>query len=259
MRVIVPFGPRKIMGFIIGFTDESSHNKLKEILNILDLTPVLTKELLELGRWIAEETISFYITSLQAMLPQVLKAQYKKEIIRLGEEGLPTELEHLFAGRSSIPFEEFENSSISYYQLQKAVQDGDIAMEYLVKSKITKKYVTMLKPGKPGYLLEEALIDLSKQAKKQHLLLSYFIEHPEPVEKQKLKKSVNVTDSTVKTLVDKQLLETERVEVYRNPYNDKMITRTKPMSLTSEQKAAIKPINENIAAHEHDVVLLHGV
>src|SRR5690625_733149 len=193
------------------------------------------------------------------MLPQVLKAQYKKEIIRLGEEGLPIELEALFAGRSSIPFEEFENSSISYYQLQKAVQNGDITMEYLVKSKITKKYVTMLKPGKPGYLLEEALIDLSKQAKKQHLLLSYFIEHPEPVEKQKLKKSVNVTDSTVKTLVDKQLLETERVEVYRNPYNDKMITRTKPMSLTSEQKAAIKPINENIAAHEHDVFLLHGV
>jgi primosomal protein N' (replication factor Y) len=259
MRVIVPFGPRKVMGFIIDFTDESRHENLKEILNILDLTPVLTKELLELGRWIAEETISFYITSLQAMLPQVLKAQYKKEIVRLGEEGLPTELEHLFAGRSSIPFEEFENSSISYYQLQKAVQDGDIAMEYLVKSKITKKYVTMLKPAKPDYLLEEALLDLSKQAKKQHLLLSYFIEHPEPVEKQKLKKMMNVTESTMKTLLDKQLLETERVEVYRNPYNDRMITRTEAMPLTDEQKKAMKPINERINGNEHEVFLLHGV
>ncbi|MFA1818622.1 primosomal protein N' [Virgibacillus oceani] len=259
MRVIVPFGPRKVMGFIVDFTDESNHDNLKEILNILDLTPVLTKELVDLGGWIAEETISFYITALQAMLPQVLKAQYKKEIVRLGDEELSLELEHLFTGRDSIPFEEFESSPISYYQLQKAVHDGNITMDYLVKSKITKKYVSMVKPAKPDYLLEEALVGLSKQAKKQHVLISYFIEHPEPVEKPKLKKLVNVTDSTVKTLVDKQILETERVEVYRNPYNDRMIARTEAMSLTDEQQSAIKPINEHISSNEHEVFLLHGV
>ncbi len=29
MRVIVPFGPRKIMGFVVQITDQSSFNKLK--------------------------------------------------------------------------------------------------------------------------------------------------------------------------------------------------------------------------------------
>ncbi|GAB3793728.1 primosomal protein N' [Virgibacillus kimchii] len=259
MRVIVPFGPRKVMGFIIGFTDESSHERLKEIQDILDLTPVLTKELLDLGKWIADETISFYITALQAMLPQVLKAQYKKEIVRLNELELPTELEYLFAGRDRITYEEFENASISYYQLQRAVQDGDITIEYLVKSKVTKKYVTILKPAKPVHLLEEALADLSKHANKQKKILSYFIEYPEPVEKQKLKKIIDVTDSTLKTLVDKNLLITDRVEVYRNPYNDRMIAKTKALPLTEEQKTVMKPINECIAKNRHDVFLLHGV
>ncbi len=259
MRVIVPFGPRKVMGFITGFTDESSHGKLKEIIDVLDITPVLTDELLELGKWIADKTISFYITVLQAMLPQVLKAHYKKEIVRLSEMELNPELEYLFAGRDRIQYEEFEGASMSYYHLQKAVQDGDIAIEHLVKSKITKKYTTMLKPAKPVHLLEEALLDLSKQAKKQRKILSYFIEHPDPVEKQKFKSELNVTESTVKTLVDKQLLESDKVEVYRNPYNDKMIKRTEALPLTEEQKAAIKPVNEHIANQEHEVFLLHGV
>lgn len=259
MRVIVPFGPRKVMGFVIDFSDASNHDKLKEIQNILDLTPVLTRELLELGGWIAEKTISFYITALQSMLPQVLKAQYKKELVRLSESTLPAGMDQLFAGRHSIPYEIFENSPISYYQLQKAIREGDIEIEYLVKSKITKKYVTMLKPAKPGHLLEEALLDLPKQAKKQKIILSHFIDHPQPVEKQKFKREIDVTEGTVKTLVDKKLLETEKVEVYRNPYDDKMITRTEPLALTEEQKTAIKPINASIANHEHEVFLLHGV
>src|SRR5690625_765749 len=193
------------------------------------------------------------------MLIQVYKAQYIKEIVRLSEWELSPELEALFAGRDRIRYEEFESASISYYQLQKAVQDGDITIEYLVKSKITKKYTTMLKPAKPIHLLEEALLDLSGQAKKQRMILSHFIEYPEPVEKQRFKQQINITESTVKTLVDKQLLETEKVEVYRNPYNDKMISRTEALPLTEEQKTAIKPVKKCIANQAHDVFLLHGV
>ena len=44
--------------------------------------PVLTKELLEIGKSLTRETISLQITTFQAMLPQVLKATYKKEIVR---------------------------------------------------------------------------------------------------------------------------------------------------------------------------------
>src|SRR5699024_8279177 len=92
MRVIVPFGPRKTTGFIIDFVEKSDYENLKPIIEILDITPVLTDELLKVGLWLAEETLSFYITAFQAMLPQVLKSTYEKEIELLNEEGLAEEL-----------------------------------------------------------------------------------------------------------------------------------------------------------------------
>lgn len=259
MRVTVPFGSRKIMGFVIGFTGHSSFDKLKHLSDVLDLTPVLTEELIELGKWLAEDTLSFYITAYQAMLPQVLKAQYKKELIRMNEATLSAELEQLFAGRDFISYEEFTSSSISYHRLQKAIQEGDVSVKYLVKSKITKKRLTMIKPAKESYLLEEALLDLPKNAKKQQLALEYFIEKPEEIEQKELLKRLNTTQSTIKSLVDKSLLQTARVEVYRNPYDETSFEQTFPLTLTKEQETAILPIKEKIAHDVHDVFLLHGV
>ncbi|OZU90371.1 primosomal protein N' [Virgibacillus indicus] len=259
MRVIVPFGPRKIMGFVVGKSSESSFDKLKEIVDVLDLIPALTPELLDLGKWLANETLSLYITALQAMLPQVMKAQYNKEIVRMTDSELSSEFENLFAGRDIIAYEEVEGSAISYYQLQKAVQDGDISIDYLVKSKITKKHVTMIKPARSPHLLEEAIYDLSKNAKKQLLLLQYFLEKPEAIAKQQLLKALKTTDSTVKALIDKGLLESFQMEVYRNPYDDDAFARTVALELTEEQTTAILPIKENISNEKHDVFLLHGV
>ncbi|MFC3040280.1 primosomal protein N' [Virgibacillus xinjiangensis] len=259
MRVVVPFGPRKVMGFVVGEAEETSFDKVKDIGDVLDLTPVLTSELIQLGEWLAKGTISFYITALQAMLPQVLKAQYKKELVRLTDGELDQQLENLFAGRHVIPYEEIEESIVAYRTIQKAVQDGDISMEYLVKSKETKKFVTMVRPGKEAYLLEEAHQDLPRNAKKQKQLLQYFIEFPDPIEKQLLLHKIGTTGSTLKNLEGKGLLETYRMETYRNPYEDGSFPQTTPLELTMEQATAIEPINKKISDKEHEVFLLHGV
>ncbi|MFZ3576552.1 primosomal protein N' [Virgibacillus sp. DJP39] len=258
MRVTVPFGPRKIMGFVIELTSTSSHTKLKEIVDVLDLTPVLTEELVRLGQWLAKDTVSLYITAFQVMLPQALKSHYKKELVRLAEELDPI-MESLFAGRDFITYEEFSESKVRYQELIKAVKDGDIEIEYLVKSRITRKFETMIKPGMADYLLEEAYNDMSKKAKKQRELLSYFIQHNEAIPKKKLMDKVNTSASTIKSLLDKKLLVSTKIEVYRNPYDDATIVQTSPLSLTTEQTDAIKPIKQSIENNTHDVFLLHGV
>ena len=259
MRVTVPFGPRNIMGFVVGLSDFSSFDKLRNINDVLDLTPVLTEELIDLGKWLAEDTLSFYITAYQAMLPQVLKAKYKKELVRLTEASLSPEMELLFAGRDYINYEEFTASSISYQQLKKNIEDGDIRIKYLVKSKITKKHVTMISLNQEIHLIEEALLDLPKNARKQRLILEYFLKHPKRIEQKTLLTHLNTTQSTIKTLVDKHLLKASKIEVYRNPYDDRSFKKTTPLTLTKEQELAILPIKEKINNNEHDVFLLHGV
>lgn len=259
MRVIVPFGPRKIMGFVVAIVSESAFNKLKPISEVLDLVPVLTGELLDLGKWLSKETLSLSITALQVMLPQVLKSKYEKELVRVSEEKLSFELEDLFAGRDVVDFEEFAASTLSYYQLQKAIEAGDIIVDYIVKSKITKKYETMVRPVLEEHLLQEARLDLSQKAKKQLAILDYFIEQPEEISQKLLLSKLHTTNNTVKALVDKNILETYQNEVFRNPYDDASIVRTEPLQLTDEQEGAIKPILESLEKHEHDVFLVHGV
>lgn len=259
MRVIVPFGPRKVMGFIVGERESSMISKLKPLHDILDLQPVLTKELLTLGKWLAEETISLQITTFQAMLPQVLKATYKKELVRMAESPLSDELETFFAGRDVVPYEEFIATSIPYLRLSEAVQDGDVAIEYIVKSRITKKYQTMIKPKKELHELEEAHRDLAKNAKKQKQMLSFFIQYPEPIEKQRLLRQLKTTDHTIHALKKKGCLESYQIEVYRDPYQDREFPTTEALPLTNQQAAAIKPMKEKVKNGEHDVFLLHGI
>ncbi|SHF50313.1 primosomal protein N' [Ornithinibacillus halophilus] len=259
MRVVVPFGPRKITGFVVDKTDQSTFKNLKEIIDVLDITPALTKELLELGKWIAEDTLTMYITAYQAMLPQVLKAKYNKELIRSSEEELDERLDYLFAGRDVVPYEEFENASVPYSVLQKAIQDGEVTVNYLVKSRVTKKHITMIRPAKDAIMLEEAYEEIPNQAKKQREIIQYFIQQPEPVEQKKLLEILHTTPSTVKQLIDKSLLETFKKEIYRNPYNDDSFEKTEALNLTDQQETAIQPINERIAENQHDVFLLHGV
>src|SRR5699024_10498167 len=103
MRVVIPFGPRKITGFIIEFTDESEFKKLREIIHVIDIIPALTDELLELGKWLANQTMSLYITTYQAMLPHLLKSKYERTLVRL-EKNLPEELSLLFNGLDEIDY-----------------------------------------------------------------------------------------------------------------------------------------------------------
>ncbi|MHA6251347.1 primosomal protein N' [Oceanobacillus sp. CAU 1775] len=259
MRVIVPFGPRKIMGYVVKITSESAFKRLKPIEEVLDIVPVLTNELLDLGQWLAKETLSLSISALQVMLPQVLKSKYKKEIHRLNEEQLSPELEDLFAGRDVITYEEFETSLIKHSQLKKEIDQEKVMIDYIVKSKITKKYETMVRPKKDILQLEEALVDFSKSAKKQVAILNYFIDHPEEISQKILLNKLKTTSSTVKALVEKGLLETYRKEVFRNPFDDDSIVQTEPLLLTDEQDQAIQPILESIEKVEHEVFLIHGV
>ncbi len=259
MRVIVPFGPRKIMGFVVERTSESSFDKLKNISDVLDLTPVLTDELLGLGKWLANETLSLYITAFQAMLPQVMKAQYKKELERVTDGPLSDELESFFAGRDFVAYEELAGSVVSYSQIQRAVQDGDVVVNYLVKSKITKKHVTMITPNREPHLLEEAIQNLSKNARKQKELLAFFIDNQQEIEQNVLAKKFNTTSSTVKNLLDKGLLASTKREIYRNPYDDKSFEQTTALTLTEQQQETITPIKQHIKDELHNVFLVHGV
>src|SRR5690625_4197925 len=192
MRVVIPFGPRKITGFVVQRIEHSSYNQLKEIIDVLDLTPVLTEELLKLGQRLSSETLSLYITMFQAMLPQVLKAKYDKEIVRLTDHPLVSSLEQLFKIKEAVPFEEVVTALGNYRELQYYIEKGDLALRYVVTSRATKKYKTMILPRKSPHN-KEALETLSKRATKQREILQFFINETHIIEKKEFYKRLDIS------------------------------------------------------------------
>ena len=53
-RVKVPFGPRNVVGFVVGLKHETDVplEKIKPITQVLDIESVLTDEMLELATWL---------------------------------------------------------------------------------------------------------------------------------------------------------------------------------------------------------------
>ncbi|MFK9092372.1 primosomal protein N' [Bacillus salipaludis] len=261
MRVIIPFGPRNIQGFVIGLKAESEFKKLREIIAPMDLEPVLNKELLELGNWLTESTLCFKIFAFQVMLPAALKAKYEKKVklaIGAAVADLPKPLHAFFENDVLLDWEDALKSGIVPL-LQKEAAKGHLEVIYMVKERVKKKQQKYIRPAVSLDELIEEIDRIPAKAEKQRQVLRYFIENFNEVELKKLVTDVNTSVSTVKALVEKKLLKEFEMEVYRNPFEHRTFKRTKPLPLTEAQQTAIGPILNALEQNQHEVFLLYGV
>jgi primosomal protein N' (replication factor Y) (superfamily II helicase) len=74
-RVLVPFGRQELEGFILKIHNNKPDYELKEIISLVDEEPVLTNEMLKLGVYIKNKTLSNLINCYQAMLPKAYRAK----------------------------------------------------------------------------------------------------------------------------------------------------------------------------------------
>ena len=259
-RVIVPFGPRMVQGFVTQLKENSEFDKLRFIKEPMDLEPVLNKELLQLGDWMTNEAMCYRISALQAMLPAALKAKYEKviNIIDAKRSELPKEIEDIFNNRSSLSWKEVIEG-VHAPLFQKEIQKGHLELVYNVKNKLNKKTVRIVRPLYSSEQLAEIILTFKGNMKKQLEVLRYFQENPKPISVKDLLQATNASNATIKTLIAKELLLEENQEVYRDPYENRVFQRTEPLTLTAEQAAALHPIQERIKGNQHEVFLLYGV
>lgn len=261
MRVIVPFGPRNIQGFVTEVKSESEFKQLREIIEPMDLQPVINHELLELGDWLTEQTLCFKIFAFQVMLPAALKAKYEKKV-KLSSSStltdLPAQLRPFFETREMIDWEDALNNGLGP-SLQREAAKGHLEVLYIVKEKVRKKQVRMIRPLASLEQMKDEMERLSTKAEKQKQVLNFFLSDFQPIPLKELTDKVNASAATVKALVEKKLLAEVEMEVYRDPYEHRTFERTSPLPLTSAQETAIKPILHAIETNQHEVFLLYGV
>ncbi|MFC7372117.1 primosomal protein N' [Fictibacillus iocasae] len=259
MRVVVPFGPRKLQGFVTQIVLDTDVEKLKEIQEVLDPVPVLTEELLLLGQWLSDHTLSFYITVFQAMLPAAMKASYSKSFVLAKEPAEDFPLASLYSNRSEVTLDEvIQEHPQMLAVFQQQARAGVIDVIYKVKDqavKKKKKYVTLKADMKAA---EEFAENLPARSKKQKDVLMNLVLIPFQ-ELQELVRNTGANSAAVAALEKKGLVTIEEREVYRDPFAGREERKTEPLELTDLQQQAILPIINAMEKNSHETVLLHGV
>src|SRR5437870_3322877 len=85
-RVLVPFRQQRMSGIVVDAHNRQPSVKTKDILNVLDVAPVLDDLLMRLARWIADYYLAPLGEVFRTMLP--LGAEFKRTIsYRIAEAG----------------------------------------------------------------------------------------------------------------------------------------------------------------------------
>lgn len=258
-RVKVPFGPRNVLGFVVGLKKETDVplNKLKAINQILDMEPVLTEEMLRMAKWLKNDTICYEIDALQVMLPSALRAKYEKMIKLQQGQQLPLEVQAIFGKRQRVNFKEFERAGLLPL-LKQLVAENIVAIENVVKQQGNVKEIRMVQITADQQLIERAL-EQSSRAAKQRLLLQWMCLHlGEIFTPQQICDEARVSISVLEAVIDKGAAQFIQEEVFRDPFT-KEVSRTHALQLTSEQQVALQAITTAMDQQIAQTFLLHGV
>jgi primosomal protein N' (replication factor Y) (superfamily II helicase) len=243
----------------------------KDILNILDTTPVVHDLQLKLWEWMAQ----YYMCSEGEVMAAALPAHFKlssETIIVYNEEYGDdfSQLDHdeYLVGEALLIKKELRLQEVqqildspNVYPVIKTLIDKKVCFvwESLKETYTAKKetYVVL----DPKYDNEEQLADLlnnwGRAPKQLELLLSYLhlMKTEGEVTKTSLLKKSAASDAQLKGLTDKGILLLQKRNIDRLKYLPRNINVN--FSLTPAQEQAMKEIAE--AFEKHPVCLLHGV
>ena len=148
MKVLVPFGPKTINGFVtkIKNNDDESYN-IKEIDSIVDEYFVLNEELMELGKYLQAKTLCTKITAYQTMLPSSLK-------VKTHEQDYSKYLTYIELNKTIEETKQYINNN------PRRKKQIEILNKLIEEKKILKNTITS---QLTNILLEENLIKITKE------------------------------------------------------------------------------------------------
>ena len=259
MRVEVPFGrgKRQIQGFVMAVKEESDFKgKLKPITRVIDLRPVLSKEMLDLSYWLADQTYSFQISCLQTMLPSVMRAKYQQFVIPKADT---PEVKKLLRGQTQLEITN-QLSDEEIRLINKLRKNQQVDISYVVKNKAQQVKRQAVTTDLNQIQLLEAKNALRSNAKAQIKLLDFLANHLNdlPIEMNVLEKDYEIGRSAIKTAEKNQLLKIIEVTKLRKPVGIDAKKTTK-LQLTAEQKVAVDQISTAITQQHPETFLIEGV
>ena len=255
MRVHVPFGKanRLIQGIVLGMEQESdadvADEDLKEIVEVLDFSPVLTEEQLWLAEELRKSVFSYKISILKAMLPGFLNSSYDKILYPL--EGLSQkDRDRLFGSQESLAFSSLDLEKQA--EMMRLTRKGLLKLEYQAVDQKKVKTQSWVEVN----LDKLEKLEISKRAKKKLELRDYLFKHPETVPLADLLE--HYSREQVNFFVEHGAVTIAQKEVQRSAAYFEGVESSQSLELNPEQKEACEAVVGAIGK-EHPPFLLQGI
>ncbi|MDY0015169.1 MAG: hypothetical protein RBS13_03085 [Bacteroidales bacterium] len=231
-RVLVPFGRNKFYAAIIYtiHSEKPTKYQTKNIVNVLDETPIVNERQLSLWIWIADYYMCSYGEVMAIALPSAFKlaseskiglhSEFDGDISLLSEKEI--QIVSSLMNSKTLSIKQIEKICQHVYVLpliKSLVDKGIIFFSEEVETRYKAKMETYVYLSEKYTTSEEALnqlfqeLELSKQTQKQSDALLYVLsllqrETDNLVSKNKLTALQKITDSQLTTLVKKGILKT---------------------------------------------------
>jgi len=263
-RLIVPFGKRKLTGFILRCHNEPPDKEVRTALRLVDEEPVLNEELLALGEWISSYYCAPLGEVLRAMTPLAAEIRQGK-LYALTEAGRAAtrqlflgdppddpefRLLHLLESRP-LTAEHLNRKIRGAAKLLKSLErKGMVQVETAVRERDPlRSPAGRLRVARSGQPVEEKL------PKTERELLAYLELHPGSHNLAELEAAVKNASRAARSLARRGLVQITPEELKMPSFG----APPAPLQLTRHQQAALDLITARLARGGYEAFLLFGV
>ncbi len=273
-RALVPFGKQLLTGYIVDLHETAAEAgldaeaaEIKEVEELFDTDPLVTPELLDLTKWIADYYFAPWGEVIKSCLPAGINAE-AETILAVTEAGR----EALAAGKQTIKMQalaliaasETLTASALAKELTKPRANAVIReLEKLGYVTLTRQLQTaQVKPKRiqAVRLAESAPVAERKALNEtQQKVLHLLAESGEPIPFAKLTEQAQVSPSVIRTLEKRGYVEVFQHEVRRDPLSHVNDKSAADLRLTPKQQSALDQITAKLDEGVYAAFLLHGV
>ena len=278
-RLLVPFGNRKLTAYVVGThrqlpQDFPSSAELKPVLEVLDDTPLISRRLFELSRWVARYYFASLGEVLKACLPPKINPTMKqcfsltasgkrlvgqtKDSAELGKR--KSQILELLARQPGLDHRSLERlveRKIPRAELRELADADYLQIEHVRERRVVsakKQWYLSLHPG-----CGEAL-PATRLTTNQKAMISHLRNAGRPLTLAHLRKLFTISRPSLERLQRLGMVVLSQKEVPRDPFNslDPASDRQAPVR-SEEQETAVAKLTEALNAQRFGAVLLHGV
>jgi primosomal protein N' (replication factor Y) len=279
-RLLVPFGRKRLTGYIVALLQnldpaaDLSDADIKDAEELLDAEPLLTPEILEITRWVAEYYAAPWGEVLKAALPAGLNATVE-QVLTITTEGRD-ELARLPINRTATAKARAlrlvaDNEEMPLRIVARHIGEaraGAVArdLERAGWAKLTHRARTVLAKAKrrkavrllpvEEHLHVEPARPLSKA---QQRIIETLIDEGGEMGFTDLLEAADASASTIQTLEKRRILEVFVRNVRRDPLATATLPEIEELELTKAQRDALEEIEKPLAENRYAAFLLHGV